>query len=89
MYTEKEYVIRLYDEVDPITKEYKRDIKELDRARKRIEGCTPLTIYMPDIFIEQGQIEQLKEFLGGVIEDAIYERQKELSVQMNRHPRSK
>ena len=81
--------IALYDEVDPKTKEYKRDIKELDIACKRIEGCTPLTIYMPDIFIEQGQTEQLKEFIGGVIEDAIYKRQKELNMQANRYPRSK
>ena len=46
---------------------------------ENVKGCTPLTIYIPDIFIETGNIEQLKEFLNGVIDDAIYNRQQELN----------
>lgn len=57
---------------------------ENKRIEKK-EGCTPLTIYIPDIFIKTGNIEQLKEFLYGMIEDAIYNRQIELGI----GPRSK
>jgi hypothetical protein len=76
----KSDVIRLYDEVDPRTGKYKRDIKDLDRRCREADGCTPLTIYIPDIFIKEGHTDQLKEFVSGVVEDAIYRRQKELGV---------
>ncbi len=51
-----------------------------NKCIEKAEGCTPLTIYIPDIFIETGNIEQLKEFLYGVIADAIYNRQVELGI---------
>ncbi len=52
----------------------------VNKQMREIEGCTPLTIYIPDIFIEQGYVEQLKEFFLGVIDDAIHHRQRELGV---------
>lgn len=76
----KSKTIALYDEVDPKTGEYKRDIKELDKRLRGTDGCTPLTISIMDEFIEQGHTEKLKEFLLGIIEDAIYKRQKELGM---------
>jgi len=76
----KSETIASYDEVDPRTGEYKRDIEELDRRHKPADGCTPLTIFMSDEFIEQGYTEQLKEFLLGVIDDAIIIRKKNLGL---------
>ena len=76
----KSETIASYDEVDPRTGEYKRDIKELDKRLRGADGCTPLTIFIMDEFIEQGYTEQLKEFLLGVIDDAIFRRQKELGL---------
>lgn len=77
----KSETVALYDEVDPRTREYRRDIKELDSGRR---ACTLLTIYIPDILMEMGNSDQLKEFLYGVVDDAIYNKQKEIQT----YPRS-
>lgn len=68
-------VIRLYDEVDPQTGRYKRDIKDLDRAmrmaREAQDNYVPLTIQVPKALMNVATAESLREFLYDVIDDAI------------------